>query len=184
MKYFDLLYVSRQNITGPSNIKNVTFSFEAQIDGTRKRYFRKKILRRKLPLCTRKAIQSNETDFVVCASDGNTFTNRSELCENLRANRSLSVVHPGECGNCTTENVCLSGLLPKRYVRPRKAFRLLRKFLGKKLNISGGNKTNETNAFNIRFNNSTCQKLIAKCEAFRDNSTIITGNWNLLIFFF
>ena len=177
MKYFGLLYVSPQNITAPSNIKNVTFSFEAQIDGTRKRYCKKKILRRK-------AIQANETDFVVCASDGNTFTNRSELCENLKANGSLSVVHSGECGNCTIENVCLSSLLPKKYARPRRAFRLLRKFLGKKLNISSGNNTNETNAFNIPISNSTCQKLIAKCEAFRDNSTIITGNLNLSIFFF
>ena len=166
--------------------------FQAQIDGHRRGYLKRKISRKIIPvvlrgnlrLCNRKAIQANETDFIVCASDGNTFTNRSELCENLKANRSLSVVHPGECGNCSIKNVCLSSLLPKKYAKPQLASKLLKKFLGRKLNISSGNKTNETNAFNIPINNSTCQKLIAKCETFRDNGTIIKGNFkfsNLLL---
>ena len=61
--------------------------FQAQIDGHRRGYLKRKISRKIIPvvrrgnlrLCNRKAIQANETDFIACASDGKTFTNRSEL---------------------------------------------------------------------------------------------------------
>ena len=68
-----------------------------------------------MKLINRKLLQFNESDFAVCASDGTTFTNKSELLENLRANKNISVVHPGECFNCSVENVCKPIVLPKIY---------------------------------------------------------------------
>ena len=99
---------------------------------------------RKVKLINRKVIQFNESDFAACVSDGTTFTNKSELLENLKANKNISLVHPGECLNCSVENVCKPIVLPKIY---------------------------------RKINNKTCETLIERCEAFRDNGTVAEGNY-------
>ena len=97
-----------------------------------------------MKLINRKVIQFNESDFAACASDGTTFTNKSELLEKLKANKNISVVHPGECLNCSVENVCKPIVLSKIY---------------------------------HKINNKTCEALIERCEAFRDNGTVVEGNY-------
>ena len=130
--------------------------FLALFDGTEGRFLKnkKKVLRklvrkiaplvRKVKLINRKVIQFNESDFAACVSDGTTFTNKSELLENLKANKNISLVHPGECLNCSVENVCKPIVLPKIY---------------------------------RKINNKTCEALIERCEAFRDNGTVAEGNY-------
>ena len=130
--------------------------FLALFDGTEGRFLKnkKKVLRklvrkivplvRKVKLINRKVIQFNESDFAACVSDGTTFTNKSELLENLKANKNISLVHPGECLNCSVENVCKPIVLPKIY---------------------------------RKINNKTCETLIERCEAFRDNGTVAEGNY-------
>ena len=100
---------------------------------------------RKVKLINRKVNQFNESDFAACASDGTTFTNKSELLENLLANKNISLVHPGKCLNCSVGNVCKPIVLPK---------------------------------ISRKINNKTCEALIKKCEAFRDNGTVVGGNYH------